>query len=479
MNLVLLREKPAKPWSQRPAEKAGCQKPVTERLVTEIWRRRLVASARLATTQGVPVKVIYPGDMETCCGPDFQQAVVCLDNSQPITGDVEVHLRSSEWQGHKHHRDPAYNGVILHVVLWDDTRKPAPLESGGRAPVVELAGLLPGPMEEVCQQLLAPWEAEEPCHRAAKLLGPDIVAGLLEASGDERFRLKASALQQDFDGKGAEQALYEAVMGALGYSRNKQAFTKLARSLPLELLRGLVAGEPPESRLLRLQALLLGSAGLLDGDCERQIISKGAAGEWETLKRLWVGAGLEQAMSRREWRLSGIRPGNSPLRRLAAASHLIHRFSASGWVTPLLESVLSAPVSRRGVQDIEKVFLVGADSTGAGSFGQKLWPVPPALLGPGRASEIVVNVALPFCFAWAQTARHADLEKKALALYRFHPGNDNNGIIKQMLQRIWQAETPPGVQTAARQQGLTHLYLNFCRERKCAMCPLGSRVSPA
>lgn len=440
-----------------------------------------MANTRLVTTRGVPVKVIHPGDIETSCGPDFRQAVVCLDNSQPITGDIEVHLRSSEWQGHKHHRDPAYNSVILHVVLWDDTRALTPLESGGSAPVVELAGLLPGSIEEVYQQLLSPWTAEEPCHRASKLLGADTVAGLLEAAGDERFRLKASAMQEDFASRGAQQALYEAVMGALGYSRNKQAFIKLAHSLPLGLLTGLVTDEPQATRLPRLQALLLGSAGLLGGECSHHMCSKSITGEWDTLKELWAEAGLELAMARREWRLSGIRPSNSPLRRIAAASHLIHRYLASGWVTPVLESVLSAPVSHRGLKDIEKGFLVPVDTSDAGhrNFGEKLWPMPPALLGPGRAAEIVVNVVLPFCFARARTTHQHDLEKKALALYRSHPGNGKNGIIKQMLQRIWQTEPTQVADAAARQQGLIHLYLNFCRERKCNLCPLGSRVNPA
>lgn len=457
------------------------QRMIPERIVTEIWRRRLVANTKLFTTKGVSVKVIHPGDIEANCGPDFRQAVVCLDNGKPIAGDIEVHLRSSEWQSHKHHQDPAYNGVILHVVLWDDAKALTPLESGGSAPVVELAGLLPGSMEQVCQQLMTPWTAEEPCHRASKLLGADTIAGLLEAAGEERFRLKAALIEKGFESKGAEQALYEAVMSALGYSRNKQPFLKLAQSLPLEVLISLVVNEPPATRLLRLQALLLGAAGLLCGECSHHGYSKSAMRERDKLEELWSSAGLKQTMSQSEWCLSGIRPSNSPLRRIAAASHLIHRYLASGWLTAVPGLVLSAPISQRGLKEIEKGFLVSADTREVGlcNMSQKFLRMPPALLGPSRAAEIVVNVVLPFCFAWAQTTQQTELEKKALALYRSYAATGDNRIIRQMLQRIWQTKSSPVVDSAARQQGLIHVYLNFCLERHCTFCPLGSRVNPA
>ena len=35
-------------------------------------------------------------------------------------GDVEIHLKSSEWYAHRHHEDEYYDAVILHVVYEED-----------------------------------------------------------------------------------------------------------------------------------------------------------------------------------------------------------------------------------------------------------------------------------------------------------------------------------------------------------------------
>ena len=77
------------------------------------------------------VRVVYCGRESDDCGPDFRDAVVVIGENEPIKGDVEIHVKSSDWRSHSHHRDPAYNKVTLHVVMWHDSRMTTLLENGG------------------------------------------------------------------------------------------------------------------------------------------------------------------------------------------------------------------------------------------------------------------------------------------------------------------------------------------------------------
>jgi hypothetical protein len=89
------------------------------------------------------------------------------------------------------------------------------------------------------------------------------------------------------------------------------------------------------------------------------------------------------------------------------------------------------------------------------------------LIGRGRAREMVVNILLPFSFAWEE----GELKEHALELYRSYPLLDENQITRQMSRQMFVGSGM--VNSARRQQGLIHLYKSFCLERKCPQCPLG------
>ena len=89
---------------------------VAESQVVEIWQQQLVARTELTTEGGEPIKIIYPGRINDGRGADFRDAVIAISQGV-IKGDIEVHVKSSAWRTHRHYHDPAYNRVVLHVLM--------------------------------------------------------------------------------------------------------------------------------------------------------------------------------------------------------------------------------------------------------------------------------------------------------------------------------------------------------------------------
>src|SRR5512136_2729420 len=89
----------------------------SEKQATLIWQQAL--GKQLTSVEDGLVDVIYPGRINGDKGPDFRDAVI-VNKLRLTKGDVEVHVRSSDWYNHEHHTDAAFNSVILHVAMWND-----------------------------------------------------------------------------------------------------------------------------------------------------------------------------------------------------------------------------------------------------------------------------------------------------------------------------------------------------------------------
>ena len=106
-----------------------------EQLMQYIWQHRLWRSEDMLTNDGRPVRVLDPGLLNTDAGPDFFNAKVEIDG-QTWVGNVEIHVRASDWKRHGHDRDNAYDSVVLHVVDKDDA--PVYRTNGERIPQLVL-----------------------------------------------------------------------------------------------------------------------------------------------------------------------------------------------------------------------------------------------------------------------------------------------------------------------------------------------------
>ena len=112
---------------------------VPEDLLHHVWKFRLFKRQKLQTTEGEVIEIIKPGFHNRNAGPDFENAKIKIGDTLWV-GNVEIHLNSSDWYRHQHHRDMAYDNVILHVVSKHD--REISRSDGTRIAVLEIESLI-------------------------------------------------------------------------------------------------------------------------------------------------------------------------------------------------------------------------------------------------------------------------------------------------------------------------------------------------
>lgn len=442
-------------------------KKVSEKLVASLWKH-LWRKESLVTSSGRRIQVMFPGRENEDSGPDFLGAIIATDEGL-WRGDIEVHVQSEDWQAHGHHQDPRYNGVILHIV-WHNGGGLSYRQSGEGIPVLSLESYAVGDITALTPEIQLPLFPREPCRGALERLEEERFKELLDRAGWERFQVKAKHFAAELRDGEQGQVLYRGIMEALGYARNKQPFRKMAQELPLAVAQELSQNHAPAQCQPVLQALFLGTAGLLPR--QRRLRVRREERWARELEQLWESLGRTSALEEREWHFFRVRPENFPTRRLAAMGSLLAQCREEGLFPRMLREMSQA--SPEGYKGLEQALEVAARGYWAKhfDFGVEVRRELPTLIGQGRAREIVVNILLPFFHAWGDMAFQVQLKEKARELYQRYPPLEGNRLIRLMEKFFWDGHNARMVGSAKRQQGLIHLYQVFCSEGRCEDCPL-------
>lgn len=406
-----------------------------------LWAAGALPVGALRMASGARLHVIYPGRRSGAGGPDFQGAILADEQGRVRAGDVELHLRSRDWITHGHRADPAYNGVVLHVVLEDDG-SPCLRADGTPVPVLALAGWVTLPLAGAAAGV----PPAQPCRVSPALLTQEVYA-IVRAAGRARLEEKAAAVESQIVGLGAEQALFAGLLGALGYSRNRVPCARLAERLPIDRLSDLLAGKPRQRAEAIATAVLLGLAGLLQVG-----VDDGLTHLWAAYGDLWPLPPLRAD----DWVRAGVRPANQPALRLRGMAALLARHNGVG-----LLAAVQAPV-RAG----EAPALLAALEVSA-SAGER-WPP----IGAGRAVAMASNVIVPHALALARSRGDTALEEGAWRVAAALPAEDDSEPLRHMRGLLAGSGHRLRAAGALEQQGLLGLYRAHCAVRACWACPL-------
>ncbi|MGB2696194.1 MAG: DUF2851 family protein [Dehalococcoidia bacterium] len=444
------------PGKQTRTPRTGNGQPATsnnlpsEATLVWLWAGQRFPASALATRDGVPLRVLNPGRPGRGAGPDFRDALVTPATATvgPLRGDVELHVRASDFRAHGHQRDARYDGVVLHVVFEDDSAEDTLLACGRRVPVAALGPWVRRRAGEIERWLAGPRLWREPCCDAAARLGMPHVARTLDELGDRRFGERVAALGREIEGRGSGEALYRALLEGLGYGGEPLA--SLADALPWREIAARIEPLSGDQRIVTAEALLLCAAGLLAEAPQNP--------HERLLDSLWRDSKLAATRVVLGARAS-LRPANHPARRLAGLARLLARHN--------LRSLEPDGPARR---------LIAAWSVPADGYWLRF--VAPgvaagralgALIGRSRAIELLVNAVLPWCAAQAQLLEDGERAAAVRALYRELPRPGRYGALALLETNLRDGATPLALD-ARRQQGLLALYKTECTQGGCGRC---------
>ncbi len=410
-----------------------------------VWQHRLYLSEDMVTNDGRRVRVIDPGLLNTNQGPDFFNAKVEIDG-QLWVGNIEIHVRATDWRRHGHDKDLAYDNVVLHVVEKDDA--PVYRSNGERIPQVVLQV---SPLFTDRLNSLLGARTEIPCSTSLKEVPRLTITEWVQALAFERLNSKVGRIQDlhELTRGNWEEVCYITLSRNLGFGVNSDAMERLARSTPLRLL-----GKHSDS-LFQIEALLLGQAGMLD-IAPTDAYSTQLAREYKFLANKFSLTPM-QGMA---WKTFRMRPPNFPTRRIALLAHYIH----DGF--NLMQSILEA----QNEKALRQLFSVELDGYWANHYSLgKESSMSARVLGDASIDIILINTVAPLYYAYGEISGNYTYQDRAISLLEsLRP--ERNSVVQAFAVAGLKSED------ALTTQALLQLKREYCEARKCIYCKIGHRL---
>ncbi|RYY54280.1 MAG: DUF2851 family protein [Chitinophagaceae bacterium] len=410
---------------------------MTEQLLQFIWRFQYFNGNELQAVDGTKLAVIGPGLLNRDQGPDFSGSTIMIDSLR-LHGQVELHVRTGDWLKHRHAADPNYGNVILHVVWQHDV----PVNA---IPVLELCHRVPRQLLGRYGQLMLN-ENLIPCNGNISLLGALGWTGWKDRLLFERVERKCRRVKLYLEKNGSEQESgWWLLAQSFGNRVNAEAFEDLAKSIPLRAI-----ARNRHSRM-RLEALLLGQAGLLEdppADAYHSILL--AEYRIQQQRFALVAPRIRIFFLR-------MRPGNFPGLRLAQLAALL-------FAVPDLPDLVRKTSSLKEMENLLRVELSHYWQQHYRAAGKirRVGSRP----GKWMAGNIIINAVVPLLFLYSEMSRDSSFAERAVGwLQQLH--RESNAVTDPLL-RLGLDQ-----QTAFDSQAVLELKTQYCDARKCLECAIG------
>lgn len=417
-----------------------------EEFLHYLWKFKKFDPLNLKTFNGEEITIINVGQYLELAGPDFFNAQITI-GTQKWAGNVEIHIKSSDWYVHHHERDEVYENVILHVVWEHDTeifRK-----NNTEIPVLELKKYVDAATITNYQSLISPksWIF---CEKQLKEIDGFTINNWLERLFFERLERKSKPI---FELLVQTKHDWEAVLFCLlaknfGLNTNGEIFSKIAQSIPFSVIR------KESFEVENLEALFLGSAGLLDSEKEDTYFKDLKFRYFYLLHKYQLEKGIVEPVQ-----FFKHRPDNFPTIRLSQLANLYHGHQN-------LFSRISTATSAKGIYEI---FEISASDYWQNHYQfDKESPKKKKKLSRSFVDLITINTIIPLQFAYAKSQAKEISEDLIQLLNEVAP--EKNAIMDKFNSFGIKSKN------AFESQSLLQLKNEYCNKSRCLECAIGMEL---
>ncbi len=408
-----------------------------------LWKFKKFDTLNLKTAQNELITIIKTGDYLELSGPDFFNAHIKIEN-QKWAGNVEIHLKSSDWYLHNHEKDSAYENVILHVVWENDT--PIYRKNNTEIPVLVLKDYVSKKVIENYNALISPktWIS---CEKQIKEIDDFVFKNWQERLFFERLERKSTFIYQLLEetNQDWEAVLFSLLLKNFGLNTNGTSFLQIAKAIPFSIIR------KESFEYENLEALLYGTAGLLDQEKE-DVYFKDLKFRYfyllhkYQLERVYVDP----------VQFFKLRPDNFPTIRLSQLASLYHKY----------QNLFSKIIDLKSVKKVYELLNISSSLYWQNHYQfDKESPEKSKKLSKSFLDLVIINTIIPLQFAYSNIMGESIAEN--LIDFMKEVTTEKNAIIDKFNSFGIDSKN------AFESQTLLELKNEYCNRKACLKCALG------
>jgi hypothetical protein len=420
---------------------------IKEDFLHYLWNLKLFKTSNLVSTTKETIQIINSGIPNSNSGPDFFNAKIKIDN-QLWAGNIEIHIKSSDWFVHNHEKDLAYDNVILHVVWEDDIQ--IFRKDNSVIPTLVLKDYVDLEVLKSYQKLFTKKQVWINCEKEIAQIDGFILDNWLERLYLERLQSKSELIldllkQSNNDW---EAVLFKLLAKNFGLKVNGDSFLQLANSFDFSVFR------KNQDKVENLEALLFGQSALLSNDFE-DVYFQNLKVEYSFLKTKYKLTPIHQS----ELKFFRLRPNNFPTIRLSQLAKLY--FTHQNLFSKLLS-----------VAKIDNYYSLLQVST------TKYWETHYSFKTTSKQRTkkltksfidlLLINTIIPLRFVYQKYIGKLDEELILQLIQQIKP--EKNSIITKFNSLNIKTKN------ALKTQAFLQLKNEYCDKNKCLQCAVGTEL---
>ena len=410
-----------------------------------IWKYKKFDVLNLITTLGETVNLVSVGQNNLNSGPDFFNAQLEI-GKQLWAGNVEIHIKSSDWFVHHHEIDKAYDNVILHVVWEHDTE--VFRKDNTQIPTLELKSRVSQDVLQNYQKLFAKTQKWINCENDFAQVDSFLLNNWLERLYFERLERKSDEIETLLkqSANNWEAVLFKLLAKNFGLKVNGEAFYSLSNSFEFSVLR------KNQSKLLSLEALFFGQFELLENDVQEPYVLE-LQNEFHFLSQKFM-LSQQGVLPLQFFRL---RPPNFPTIRLSQLANLYYRE----------QNLFSKVINATSLKEFYQLFSVATSAFWETHYTfNKASKKTTKKVTKAFIDLLLINTIIPLKFSYAKHQGEQIDEEITLLMQQL--ASEKNSIINKF-------NSLKKVSTSALQsQALLQLKNEYCSKNKCLQCAVGN-----